>query len=77
MSAPYMQSMFSSLQQNPEQAASMMQGAFSSNPQLQQQVYYLTLKIEKQLKFRIFDFIHANITGLYHYEFCFNDFIWV
>ena len=38
MSAPYMQSMFSTLQQNPEQAASMMQGAFASNPQLQQQV---------------------------------------
>ena len=38
MSAPYMQSIFSSLQSNPDQAANLMQGAFAGNPQLQQQV---------------------------------------
>ena len=43
MSAPYMQSMFSTLQSNPDQAASLMQGAFSGNPQLQQQVSFKIL----------------------------------
>ena len=55
MSAPYMQSIFSSLQSNPDQAATLMQGAFAGNPQLQQQVrFYIfvhfSFPCQKELK---------------------------
>merc|ERR1719245_106084 len=50
MSAPYMQSMFTSLQSNPEQAATLMQGAFAGNPQLQQQMSAMMPNLLQQMQ---------------------------
>merc|ERR1719308_319445 len=50
MSAPYMQSMFSGLQSNPEDAASIMQGAFAGNPQLQQQASAMMPQLLQQMQ---------------------------
>jgi len=50
MSAPYMQSLFSSLQRNPEQASSIMQGAFSGNRQLQQQMSSMMPQMLQQMQ---------------------------
>merc|ERR1712015_290989 len=50
MSAPYMQSMFSSLQANPDQASSMMQNAFAGNPALQQQMSSMMPQLLQQMQ---------------------------
>merc|ERR1719356_139576 len=50
MSAPYMQSIFSSLQNNPDQAATLMQGAFAGNPQLQQQMSAMMPNLLQQMQ---------------------------
>ena len=50
MSAPYMQSMFTSLQSNPDQASAMMQGAFAGNPALQQQMGGMMPQLLQQMQ---------------------------
>jgi len=52
MSAPYMQSMFSSLQANPDQAASMLSNnpMFAGNPAMQQQMQQMMPQMLQQMQ---------------------------
>merc|ERR1740128_166503 len=52
MSAPYMQSMFSSLAANPDQAASMLSNnpMFAGNPALQQQMQQMMPQMLQQMQ---------------------------
>merc|ERR1711915_320830 len=50
MSAPYMQSMFSSLQSNPDQATAMLQNVFTGSPQLQQQMSTMMPQLLQQMQ---------------------------